>query len=114
MIRQTGDTAHGDFHSNDPVPLRLAKSSVFVIAVSSAIGFSMASLYVKGTLSHARRHLRLEERLLLMQEHLSLTEAAGSPGVSELRAQQDRLQTAIEVTLQLALDSGTSVPGTPA
>lgn len=51
---------------------------------------------------------RLEERLLLTEEQLSLTEAAQGPEVSELRAQKDRLQAAIEVTRQLALESSTS------
>jgi two-component system chemotaxis response regulator CheB len=41
---------------------------------------------------------RLEERLLLAEEQLSLTEAAGSSGVSGLRAQRNRLQGEIEVT----------------
>jgi hypothetical protein len=57
---------------------------------------------------------RLEERLLLTEEQLSLTGAAGSPGVSELHAQKERLQAAIEVARQLALDWGTPTPETPA
>lgn len=50
---------------------------------------------------------RLQERLLLLEEQLSLAEAAHSPGTSELRARKGRLHTAIEVTRQLALESST-------
>ncbi|MFM0220266.1 MULTISPECIES: hypothetical protein [Paraburkholderia] len=57
---------------------------------------------------------RLEERLLLTEEQLSLTAAVGSPDASELRAQKGRLQSAIEVTRQLALDAGSPAPETPA
>ncbi|MBC8751799.1 MULTISPECIES: chemotaxis protein CheB [Paraburkholderia] len=51
---------------------------------------------------------RLEESLLLIEEQLSLGEAARSPGTTELRARKERLQAAIEETRQLALDSSTS------
>ncbi|WP_128593986.1 chemotaxis protein CheB [Paraburkholderia kirstenboschensis] len=57
---------------------------------------------------------RLEERLLLTEEQLSLAEAARSPEVSKLRVQKDGLQAAVEVTRQLALESSISTAETPA
>jgi two-component system chemotaxis response regulator CheB len=54
----------------------------------------------------AVRHL--QESLLLIEEQISLAEAARSPEVSELIVRKDRLQAAIEATRQLALESSTS------
>ena len=52
---------------------------------------------------------RLEEKLLLIREQLTLAEATGSSDVLALRAEMAPLETAIETVRRVAIQSAASV-----